>query len=190
MRIFIKPCCPEFLYRQPRLSALEYSKIGFGESLRVERYGLVGEDGGSISYCPYCGSIVEVSGIDGVEDVGDMGGEERGGLYYLACPYSHADASIRSERYRICSEVAYSMILEGKVVFSPLSHSVGMLEELGVEDGGWEFWRNLDLGILGHCDGLVVLTLEGWQESLGVLSEIGHAESLGIPVVYRSVDGE
>ena len=37
---------------------------------------------------------------------------------------------------------------------------------------GWEFWEWLDRQHLHHCDRMIVLTLEGWDESHGVRAEI------------------
>jgi hypothetical protein len=46
----------------------------------------------------------------------------------------------------------------------------------------WEFWEAQDRRLLQACDELWVLTLDGWQRSIGVRAEIKIAEALGKPV--------
>ncbi|MFK5165356.1 DUF1937 family protein, partial [Propionibacterium freudenreichii] len=51
----------------------------------------------------------------------------------------------------------------------------------------WEFWAAYDEAILSSCISLIVLPLDGWQESKGVSAEINIARRMGLPV-YRYVD--
>lgn len=102
-------------------------------------------------------------------------------MIYLACPYTGVDSA---ERLRLVSLASYELIRCGELVFSPLNMSCGILKELGLPDGGWEFWREWCLGMVGSCDRVMVLTLPGWESSIGVRAEVLEAERLGIPVEY------
>jgi hypothetical protein len=48
----------------------------------------------------------------------------------------------------------------------------------------WSFWERLARPQLERCDEMVVLTLDGWQESVGVQAELRHASVLRKPVRY------
>ena len=108
---------------------------------------------------------------------------ERGGsMIYLASPYSHPNVNIREARYRsVCRATA--MLLEaGHSVFSPIVHG-HPLAEYGLPTD-WAFWQRYDRDHLTRCDELVVLTLDGWRESIGVTAEVALAVELGKPVRY------
>ena len=51
---------------------------------------------------------------------------------------------------------------------------------------GYQFWQKRDRWFIRKCDGIVVLTLDGWVESEGVTDEIKYARSRGLDVVYLS----
>jgi nucleoside 2-deoxyribosyltransferase len=103
-------------------------------------------------------------------------------MIYLASPYSHPDPDVREQRYRAACRAAAELIQAGHIVFSPVIHS-HPLTEFGLPTG-WEFWQRLDLALLERCDELVVLKLEGWEESVGVQAEIRTALELRKPVLH------
>ena len=104
-------------------------------------------------------------------------------MIYLAAPYSHDDPAITDARYHYVNRVAGYLMMQGAVVFSPLSHSHVIAAEGGMPID-WTFWAQQDLAILARCDSILVLTIPGWQQSLGVQAEIGFAREHGIPVKY------
>jgi hypothetical protein len=73
--------------------------------------------------------------------------------------------------------------------FSPISQS-HYQAEIGGLKGTWDFWRLVDIEFLKRCDELWVLTLDGWDKSVGVLAEIAYAKRNGIPIKYLSFDGK
>jgi len=105
-------------------------------------------------------------------------------MLYLASPYSHPDPAIRNQRYHAACAAVVSLLREGHAVFSPVVHSHPLVA-LGLP-ADWAFWQRQDLAHLAGCDELVVLMLDGWEQSTGVQAEIRHAAELGIPVWYRS----
>jgi len=75
----------------------------------------------------------------------------------------------------------------GHVVFSPIAHS-HPIARFGLPTD-WAYWERQDREHLARCDEVVVLLLDGWQESRGVQAEIRLAETLGKPVRYLIPDG-
>ena len=70
----------------------------------------------------------------------------------------------------------------GVAVFSPIAHSHAICR-FGLPSD-WRFWARMDREYLARCDVLAVLTLHGWQESIGVQAEIELARELRMPVVF------
>jgi hypothetical protein len=50
--------------------------------------------------------------------------------------------------------------------------------------GTFDAWQSLDLRMLDGCDGLLVATIPGWRESVGVAAEIEHMRRRGKPILY------
>lgn len=104
-------------------------------------------------------------------------------LIYLAVPYSHPDTSVRDQRFEAVNRVAARLMREGYHIFSPISHThpIAMAGDLPT---GWDFWEKYDTAILQCCQKLIVLRLDGWQQSAGVRGEIAIAIGLEIPIEY------
>ncbi|MDR1493063.1 MAG: DUF1937 family protein [Planctomycetaceae bacterium] len=103
-------------------------------------------------------------------------------MFYLACPYTHSDATIQKYRYRQSCRAASRLMQQGIGVFSPLANSIPAIEFGGLElehDG----FMNLDLPILRRCDEVVVLALPDWKASVGVRREMLEAFLHRKPVV-------
>jgi hypothetical protein len=71
---------------------------------------------------------------------------------------------------------------DGHLVFSPVAHSAAIAKHGLPTD--WAYWERLDRRFLEMCDEVIVLTLSGWEESIGVQAEIRIAAELGKPVRY------
>jgi len=107
-------------------------------------------------------------------------------MIYLASPFSHPDAAVREARFRDACRAAARLMRAGKIVFSPIAHSFPIAQHgLPVD---WHFWEPFDRAHLERCDEVVVLTLDGWRESVGVQAEIRIAAELGKPVRYLDPD--
>lgn len=101
-------------------------------------------------------------------------------MIYLACPYSHPDAAVRLSRFQAANIAAARLMRAGEIVFSPISHSHPMVEH-GLP-GDWEFWERFDRIMLRACCEMVVLAVDGWEESRGVAAEIRLADEMDIPI--------
>jgi len=102
-------------------------------------------------------------------------------MLYLACPYSHPDETVQRQRYHQACRAAAKLMQAGVVVFSPLANSVPAVELGGLELDHAGF-LNIDLQILRRCDEVLVLCVDGWQQSLGVQQELGEAIAFQKPV--------
>lgn len=103
---------------------------------------------------------------------------------YLASPYSDPDPSVRDSRVLAADMAAASLMEQGHIVFSPLSHSHPISRFCKVDPTDHDFWLRQDLAWLRHCDELWVLTLDGWKGSKGIKTEIEEAIRMGIPARY------
>lgn len=110
-------------------------------------------------------------------------------LLYLASPYSHPDPAVAAARATAAARCAARLLEQGNLVFSPIAHSVTMVEHMTTPAGDWQTWARLDEAMLKRCNALAVLTIDGWRESHGVAAEIGIARQLGLPVVCVDADG-
>lgn len=108
-------------------------------------------------------------------------------LIYLACPYTHREKKVREQRFQIANRVAAEMMKRGLYVFSPISHThpIAMAGDLPKD---WEYWKEYDELMLSMCSMLLVITIKGWKESVGVQAEIKIAKEFGIPVVIWPSD--
>ena len=79
------------------------------------------------------------------------------------------------------------MMADGMQVFSPIAHSHG-IAAFGLP-GDWRYWEKYDRWFLARCDVLVVLLLDGWNQSVGIEDEIRIAVELGKSIEYREVTG-
>lgn len=105
-------------------------------------------------------------------------------MKYLASVYSlNADASLREERYQYALKWLAKFSLEGVPVFSPVvhSHDCGIVHNLPCT---FDFWSKLDYAYMDACDELYVLQMDGYEQSVGVSSEVNYAFLKGIPITY------
>ena len=100
---------------------------------------------------------------------------------YLASPYSHSEASIREARFKE-AEAATVWFLKQKVwVYSPIVHCHALAKEHNLPtDAG--FWQEFNHTMIERSSGVIVLGIEGWQESKGVKDEISFAREMGLEV--------
>ena len=105
-------------------------------------------------------------------------------MIYLASPYSHPDPAVRERRFRDACRAAAALLRSGRAVFSPIAHSHPLVAHGLPTD--WSFWEWQDREHLARCDEVMVLMLDGWEESVGVREEIRIAREMDKPV--RLVD--
>lgn len=108
-------------------------------------------------------------------------------LWYLANPFTHKLKKVRKQRVKDCTEATIRLLSYNIQTFTPIAYNGSWHEEANLPCE-WEFWEKYDKNFLERCDGLLVLMLSGWQDSVGVKAEIRHAEKLGMPVLFIDLE--
>lgn len=107
-------------------------------------------------------------------------------LWYLASPYGDDDPAVMQKRFEQTCQAAAHLMRQGLRILSPIAHS-HPIAQYGLPKG-WEYWGRVDLDLLSRCDGLIVLTLDGWAESRGVSAEMHYAAMHGYHIRYEYPD--
>ncbi len=106
-------------------------------------------------------------------------------MIYLAAPYNDYDKAVIQDRMEKIYSVIARYTKEGTHVITPLfMHEVVTRHEIA---GDYVFWEKYCLNLLWRCDKMLVLRLEGWDTSRGVLGEIEFCEKHNILVEYIDV---
>ncbi len=107
--------------------------------------------------------------------------------WYVASPYTSEDEAVMERRYDDVVDFCAVMVREGQLVFSPIAHwhPISCFHDLPRDH---TFWRDLDRAQIIAARGIMVLKLDGWEESKGVQDEIEFAKSLGREIQYFEWD--
>lgn len=114
-------------------------------------------------------------------------------LTYVAGPYSPVSglvpglqAEIKEGRFRALT-LASCMLAQCKRwnPFSPITHSHPM-HQIGSLRGDWEFWKKIDTEYLSVSERIVIVTLDGWEKSIGVNAETEIAKSFGLSIWHMT----
>lgn len=95
-------------------------------------------------------------------------------IIYVAIPFSHPNEQIRNDRFEIANKYSAKLMMQGHIVFSPISHSFPISKHIGNPNDS-EFYVKQDLHWLRHCDEMHVLTIDGWEKSKGIKKETAFA---------------
>lgn len=108
-------------------------------------------------------------------------------LIYLASPYSHPSVTVREDRFERVCRAAGELMRLGYMVFSPIAHShaIGKLCDLPKD---WAFWERQDTAILARCTSMIVLMLDGWEQSVGIQAEVEFAQRRLMPIAWVHPD--
>jgi len=109
-------------------------------------------------------------------------------LWYVASPYSHPDESVRIARYRAAVHATMVLFQKNIATFGPIAFSANSSFLKYNIKTDFAAWEALDKLFISKSDGIIVLTIDGWDRSVGVTAEIAFAKSLGLPVLYKTVD--
>lgn len=106
-------------------------------------------------------------------------------LSYLAAPYSNKDAAVVGLRYEKLIESAAALIEMEEVIVSPVLTGHPFVVR-GFMEGDWKTWESYCLRLLTECSKIIILTLDGWEQSEGLKAEIKLAEAMRIDIGYMS----
>lgn len=107
-------------------------------------------------------------------------------MIYLASPYTHENPLVMEARFKCAAMATASLMREGLAIFSPIvnCHYLATHHEL---PRTFEFWQKFNFDMLSHSERLIVLTLDGWKDSVGVAGEIAYARDNEIPTEFRYI---
>lgn len=109
-------------------------------------------------------------------------------FWYLATPYTKFPGG-RERAYEEACKVAAALVLAGWKVFCPIAHAhpLDTVGKLG--DQTHDFWTDLDRPFMDAAEGLLVVKMDGWDTSRGVLEEIDIFTKAGKPTIYMEWSG-
>ncbi|NDV20842.1 DUF1937 family protein [Pseudodesulfovibrio sp. JC047] len=108
---------------------------------------------------------------------------------YLATPYTHDNEVVRMERAEGVTVKAAQLIEDGFAVFSPITHGHAIGDVAPHLPHDWEYWGEVVTSyIKDWADELWVFMQPGWEESVGVLAEIGIAAKADKPIKFIKVN--
>lgn len=108
-------------------------------------------------------------------------------MIYLSAPYSRVADKDELMAKIMTFSGRFMLTHPGQHICSPLfnHYSLDRVPELGTD---YAFWKAYSANMLGRCDRMIVLEIDGWLESTGVADEIRIAGLERIPVEYVSSD--
>jgi len=102
-------------------------------------------------------------------------------MIYLGQPYSDPSLEIMHSRFEAGIAFVSLNARKQQVIYSPIVHfhPIACLHDLPRDI---DFWWSISKDMIERCDEFWVLTLEGWENSIGILRETELAAELGKPV--------
>lgn len=110
------------------------------------------------------------------------------GFLYLASPYSRYPHGTENA-FREAAEATALLVKAGYRCFSPIVHSHVVAHVGGIDPLDCAMWLEQDEPFMEAAAGIVVLMLDGWQDSVGVAHEINRFVAMDKPIVLM-VPGE
>lgn len=110
-------------------------------------------------------------------------------FYYLASPYTSDDELLVEERASQAGWAAGELTACGHTVFSPIAYYHNLMRYIGSQHAtDFAAFKKHNRVYLNAAHVLIVLTLEGWEDSTGVTWEIDHFRALERPIYFMSLD--
>lgn len=107
----------------------------------------------------------------------------KSGFVYLGSPYSKwADKDAAA---KIVATAAGHLMEFGVPVFAPIAHGHFVSGHADLPND-WDFWKAQCQPMIDAAESLIVLTTDGWDESVGLQYEIEEFRRAGKLVVYMS----
>jgi len=79
----------------------------------------------------------------------------------------------------ICAD----LMNKGHIVYAPISSCHYIAVKYGLPRQ-WEFWAKMDEEFIKVSGKVLVITLKGWKESVGVKAEMEIAKKYGVPIEF------
>lgn len=106
------------------------------------------------------------------------------GYYYLASPYTKYPAGPEQAFVDIC-KIAAKLMDADVQIFCPIAHTHPIAQFTTHDPLDSEFWLGTDHELMKAAKtGLIVVQMESWEHSSGVLAEIKFFSEIGRPIWY------
>ncbi len=101
-------------------------------------------------------------------------------LIYIASPYTGTVAEM-DHRFKLAAGYVARLCGGDSIPYSPIVHfhPVAVAHTLPCDIS---YWRTVNIAMLRRCDGVHVLLLDGWDQSVGVKFEMDLAADLNLPL--------
>jgi hypothetical protein len=109
--------------------------------------------------------------------------------HYLASPYTHPELDVMDHRYEAAMS-ALNYLLQCRMwTYSPIvhCHELAKTHHLPRHAG---FWRSYNRAMLDSARSLIILTIDGWDDSVGVADEMKTAKRLHLPTSFLHPNGD
>lgn len=103
------------------------------------------------------------------------------GLIYLASPYTKYTAGHVVAASEV-AKLAGFLLERGISLFCPIAHAHYIAHEADIIALDHRFWLDVDRPLMDKCDALLVSTMRGWDESVGVRYEMLVFRKQGKPI--------
>ena len=107
-------------------------------------------------------------------------------VIYLAAPYTHKTNWKRGARAYETARLQRKMTEHDALVYN--SVWIGHKMSVDTAIGDDRYWRVFGVTMLERCDALLILELDGWEESAGIAEEIKFAQAHDIPIYHIGKD--
>ena len=104
-------------------------------------------------------------------------------MAYIAIPYTDPDKSVIEERVKTLCEVDARLMKQGIFTVSPVLKHLLFTHAKDLPSD-WKYWEEYSYTLLSRCQVMYVVTIQGWEDSIGVQSEIAYCKEMGIKIVY------
>lgn len=107
------------------------------------------------------------------------------GYFYISNPYNGTNEQ-REHRAQIAAQTCGKLLRMGVHGWSPIVHNHAMMrafDQFTLEERR-TLILDFDFSLLCASKGMIVLELEGWDQSYGVSAEIKFCEEMGLPIKY------
>lgn len=119
--------------------------------------------------------MLRVTGLDELEDLP--------GWLYLASPYSNYLDGLDAA-YVLATDISEELSRAGIKHFCPITVSHEICDRSGIKPKDHDFWMTVDHLFMGRAYGLVVVGMEGWEESRGVAEEVAYFRAAEKPIYF------
>jgi hypothetical protein len=116
------------------------------------------------------------------------------GFWYIATPYSNYSGEnggpgLEVAVQQACKAAAHLIDL-GLKVYSPIAHTDTLAMKGDIDPLDHDIWMPQDEPFMEAAKGLIVVTMDGWDNSKGVREEIYKFREMDKPIVYMEWDEE